>query len=72
MKQDRTDYFKFNYLLEGTDQSELNFRGKFMLSRILPIKRPNSTVTNTPCDLSQLHHLLWFPLAIKYGVNCPS
>lgn len=42
MKQDRTDYFKFNYLLEGTDQSELNFRGKFMLSRILPIKRPNS------------------------------
>lgn len=42
MKQDRTDYFKFNYLLEDTDQSELNFHGKFMLSRILPIKRPNS------------------------------
>lgn len=42
MKQDRTDYFKVNYLLEDTDESELNFHVKFMLSRTLPKKRPNS------------------------------
>lgn len=33
-----------------------------------------SAVTDAPCDLGHLHHLLRlrFSLAVKHGVNCPS